>query len=233
MFSPAEWAAFTALLAIPAGLLPMLYGFRFDDGSIGTDCVRVELDHDHRPEEPNPIHVKAAHLRTVLGAGMFGFGFVFPVFADQLDSSAQNRHIPQSVRSAAERLPAVEDLIAAVIIDATGRQWWAVAPRHVPNLGPILLHLPATAPENWRIPESLDASLWTAALALDDTTMQHCCVCALCTQMPVRPVECATGTPRRVLECPRRTPDREAGAPDLTRRRRVPLPTGSTRNPAK
>lgn len=156
------------LLAMPAGLLPMLYGFRFDGSSIDTDCVRVALDHDRKPEDPNPLHVKAAQLRTVLGAGMFGFGFVFPVFADQLDSGAQNRHIPQPVRSAAARLPAAADLIAAAIIDATGRQWWAVVPRHVPNLEPILLHLPATPPENWRIPEGLDASLWTAALALDD-----------------------------------------------------------------
>lgn len=156
------------LLAMPAGLLPMLYGFRFDGRSIDTDCVRVAWDHDRKPEGPNPLHVKAAQLRTVLGTGMFGFGFVFPVFADQLDSSVQNRHIPQPVRSAAERLPAAEDLIAAALIDATGRQWWAVVPRHVPNLEPVLLHLPATAPENWRIPESLDASLWTAALALDD-----------------------------------------------------------------
>lgn len=175
------------LLAMPAGLLPMLYGFRFDGNSIDTDCVRVALDHDRKPEDPNPLHVKAAQLRTVLGAGMFGFGFVFPVFADQLDSSVHNRHIPQPVRSAAERLPAAEDLIAAAIIDATGRQWWAVVPRHVPNLEPILLHLPATPPENWRIPESLDASLWTAALALDDRN--HDALLRLGTRIRARPGE--------------------------------------------
>lgn len=170
------------LLAMPAGLLPMLYGFRFNGSSIDTDCVRVELNHDRKPEDLNPLHVKAAHLRTVLGSGMFGFGFVFPVFADQLDSSARNRHIPTPVRSAAERLPAAEDLIAAAIIDATGRQWWAVTPRHVPDLDPILLHLPATHSEDWRIPESLDASLWTAALALDENN--HAALLRLGTTRP-------------------------------------------------
>ena len=114
---------------MPAGLLPMLYGFRFDGSSIDTDCVRVELEHDRKPEDPNPIHVKAAQLRTVLGAGMFGVGFVFPVFADQLDSSAQNRHTPQPVRSAAERLPTAADLIAAAIIDAF---WWGLTLRAPP-----------------------------------------------------------------------------------------------------
>ncbi|WP_280433985.1 hypothetical protein [Nocardia carnea] len=170
------------LLAMPAGLLPMLYGFRFDGSSIDTDCVRVELNHDRTPHEPNPLHVKAAQLRAILGTDMFGFGFVFPVFADQLDSGAGNHHIPEPVRTAAERLPAAEDLIAAATIDATGRQWWAVVPRHVPGLDPVLLHLPATPPENWRIPESLDASLWTAALALDENN--HAALLRLCTMRP-------------------------------------------------
>lgn len=156
------------LLAMPAGLLPMLYGFRFDGTNIDTDCVRVDLNRDRAPGAPNPIHVQAAHLRTVLGPGMFGFGFVFPVFADQLDARARNRHIPAPVRLAAERLPAAEDLIAAATMDATGRQWWAVVPRHAPGLEPVLLRIAAVARADWRIPESLDASLWTAALALDD-----------------------------------------------------------------
>lgn len=159
------------LLAMPAGMLPMLYGFRFDGISIDTDCVRVELDRDRGPDDPNPLHVKAAHLRTVFGAGMFGFGFVFPVFADQLDARAHNRHIPAPVRAAAKRLPAAEDLIAAALIDATGRQWWAVVPRHIPGLAPIVVHLPAVPLEDWRIPDGdgIHTSLWTAALALDDT----------------------------------------------------------------
>lgn len=170
------------LLAMPAGLLPMLYGFRFDGSSIDTDCVRLELDRDRRTGDPNPFHIKAAHLRKTLGTGMFGFGFVFPVHADQLDSSADNRHIPAPVRTAAEQLPAAEDLIAAAIIDATGRQWWAVIPRHIPDLNPILLHLPATSPQDWRIPESLDASLWTAALALDEAN--HAALLRLSTTRP-------------------------------------------------
>jgi hypothetical protein len=155
------------LLAMPAGLLPMLYGFLFDGRIIHSDCVGVDLAHDRGPHDPNPIHLKAASLRKILGPGMFGFGFTFPVFSDQLDDRPRNRHIPVPVRTAAEQLPTADDLIAAVTIDATGRQWWAVVPRHMPGLDPILLHLPATAPEHWRIPESLDASLWTAALALD------------------------------------------------------------------
>lgn len=157
------------LLAMPTGLLPMLYGFRFDGATIHSDCVAVDLSRDRAAGEPNPIHVKAAQLRTVLGPGMFGFGFAFPVFADQLDARACNRHIPAPVRTAAGQLPAADDLIAAATIDATGRQWWAVAPRHVPGLEPVLLRLPAVPAEDWRLPESLDASLWTAALALDES----------------------------------------------------------------
>lgn len=156
------------LLAMPAGLLPMLYGFRFDGAAIHTDCIAVVLDRDRGPDDPNPIHLKAARLRKVLGRGMFGFGFAFPVSADQLDPVARNRHIPAPVRAAAEQLPAATDLVAAVTIDATGRQWWAVVPRHIPGLEPILLRIPAAPREHWQIPESLDASLWTAALALDD-----------------------------------------------------------------
>ncbi|NUP26486.1 MAG: hypothetical protein HOQ44_07290 [Nocardia sp.] len=156
------------LLAVPAWLLPLLYGFRFDGTVVHTECVGVVLDRDRAAGEPNPLHVQAAHLRSLLGPGMFGFGFTFPVFADQLDSRARNRHIPEPVRIAAERLPTVDDLIVAATIDATGRQWWAVVPRHMPELAPILLRVPAVAPADWRLPGSLEASLWTAALALDD-----------------------------------------------------------------
>ncbi|MEU1982208.1 hypothetical protein [Nocardia sp. NPDC019395] len=156
------------LLAMPAGLLPMLYGFLFDGKIVHSDCVGVDLGRDRGTDDPNPIHLKAAYLRKILGPGMFGFGFTFPVFSDQLDDLPRNRHIPAPVRAAAEQLPTAYDLIAAVTIDATGRQWWAVVPRQMPGLDPILLRLPATPSENWRIPESLDASLWTAALALDD-----------------------------------------------------------------
>lgn len=111
------------LLSLPISTLPVLYGFRFDGTAIHTDCAGVDLDRDRAAGTPNPIHVQAAHLRTVLGPGVFGFGFAFPVFADQLDGSARNRHIPAPVLTAAERLPAVDDLIAAATIDAIGRQW--------------------------------------------------------------------------------------------------------------
>ncbi|GGL35264.1 hypothetical protein [Nocardia jinanensis] len=161
------------LLSMPARLLPILYGFRFDGTAVHTDCARVDLDRERASGEPNPIHAQAAHLRTVLGPGLFGFGFVFPVFADQLDIHARNRHIPAPVRAAAERLPAVDDLIAAATIDATGRQWWAVVPQHLPELEPVLLRFPAVAPADWRLPESFDASLWTAALALDESNHAH------------------------------------------------------------
>lgn len=161
------------LLSLPAATLPVLYGFRFDGTAIHTDCAGVDLSQDRTSGEPNPIHVQAARLRTALGPGIFGFGFAFPVFADQLDISARNRHIPAPVRAAAERLPAVDDLIAAATIDATGRQWWAVIPQHLPGLEPVLLRFPAIAPQDWRLPESLDASLWTAALALDESNHAH------------------------------------------------------------
>ncbi|MGI5216995.1 hypothetical protein [Nocardia sp. CA-290969] len=170
------------LLAMPAGLLPMLYGFLFDGRIIHSDCVGVDLAHDRGPDDPNPIHLKAASLRKILGPGMFGFGFTFPVFADQLEDHPHNHHIPAPVRTAAAQLPAPGDLIAAVTIDATGRQWWSVIPRHMPGLDPILLRIPAVAPEHWRIPDSLDASLWTAALALDEAN--HAALLRLRTTCP-------------------------------------------------
>lgn len=37
----------------------------------------------------------------------------------------------------------------------------------------MLLRFPAVAPQDWRLPESLDASLWTAALALDESNHAH------------------------------------------------------------
>ncbi|WP_327150240.1 hypothetical protein [Nocardia sp. NBC_01329] len=109
------------LLFLPAATLPMLYGFRFDGTTIHADCAGVDLGRDRTCGEPNPLHVQAAHLRAVLGPDTFGFGFAFPVFADQLDVLARNRHIPAPVRAAAKRLPAIDDLIAAATIDATGR----------------------------------------------------------------------------------------------------------------
>ncbi|MFI6312176.1 hypothetical protein ACIBEK_18900 [Nocardia fusca] len=156
------------LLAAPTGPMPVLYGFRYDGTSIRAECAQVDLSRDRGAHDPNPIHVQAAKLRISLGPGVFGFGFVFAVFADQLDDRAENRHIPPQVRTAAQRLPGAGDLVAAATIDATGRQWWAVVPRHVPGLEPVLLRIPATAPTDWQLPGSLDASLWTAALALDD-----------------------------------------------------------------
>ncbi|MEU4315596.1 hypothetical protein [Nocardia sp. NPDC024068] len=161
------------LPALPADSLPVLLGFRFDGETIHSECAEVYLSGDRGPREPNPIHAAAARIRTVLGDGMFGFGFVFPVFADQLDSRADNSHIPAPVHTAAARLAAPSDLIAAATIDAAGRQWWAVLPRHLPGFAPILLRFPAVAPQDWRLPESLHASLWTAALALDVTNHPH------------------------------------------------------------
>ncbi|WP_328398093.1 hypothetical protein [Nocardia sp. NBC_00416] len=156
------------LLSVATEPLPVLYGFHYDGATVHAECVRVDFSRDRGPDEPNPIHVHAAKLRTVLGPGMFGFGFVFVVFADQLAYRPANRHIPQQVRRAAERLPGATDLLVAATIDATGRQWWAVAPRHLPELDPVCLRLPALDPADWSLPESLDSSLWTAALALDD-----------------------------------------------------------------
>lgn len=161
------------LLSMPTELMPLLYGFRYDGESIDADCATVDLSGSRSDQEPNPIHLQAARLRTTLGPDMFGFGFVFVVFADQLDDREENGHIPSQIRTAAAQLPGADDLIAAVTIDATGRQWWAVVPRHLPDLDPIRLHIPATAPEHWRIPETLDASLWTAALALDKSNRKY------------------------------------------------------------
>ncbi|MGW0178814.1 hypothetical protein [Nocardia sp. NPDC003345] len=161
------------LPTLPAESLPVLLGFRFDGETIHSECAEVYLDGDRGPREPNPIHTAAARIRAVLGAGMFGFGFVFPVFADQLDSHAANRHIPRPVRTAAARLGVPSDVIVAATIDATGRQWWAVLPRHLPGLAPVLLRIPAVAPRDWQLPDSLHASLWTAALALDTANHPH------------------------------------------------------------
>ncbi|WP_280406924.1 hypothetical protein, partial [Nocardia carnea] len=102
------------LLSTPAILGPMLYGFRFDGETIHAECAAVDLTGDRGEFEPNPIHLRAAHLRTALGPGIFGFGFVFMVFADQLTDQPENRHIPDQVRVAARQLPGVDDLIVAV-----------------------------------------------------------------------------------------------------------------------
>ncbi|WP_328391468.1 hypothetical protein [Nocardia sp. NBC_00416] len=161
------------LLSMPTSLMPMLYGFRCAEDGIDAECATVDLTGDRHDDEPNPLHLRAAHLRSLLGPDMFGFGFVFVVFADQLDDRDENRHIPAQVRSAAARLPGVDDVIVAVVIDATGRQWWAVVGRHLIELDPVRIHIPATAPESWRIPETLDASLWAAALALDEANHPH------------------------------------------------------------
>lgn len=158
------------LPAVPAGSLPVLFGFRFDGETIHAECA--EVDPSRGVTDPNPVHVAAAQVRAVLGPGMFGLGFVFLVFADQLDSRATARHIPAPVRTAAARLPTGSDLLAAATIDATGRQWWAVRP-HRCRTDPILLRYPAVAPGDLRLPESIDASLWTAALALDDANHPH------------------------------------------------------------
>ncbi|WP_040791526.1 hypothetical protein [Nocardia paucivorans] len=161
------------LLSMPTTFMPLLCGFRYDGESIDADCATVDLSGSRSDRDPNPIHLQAARLREALGSDMFGFGFAFVVFADQLDDREENGHIPSQVRAAAEQLPGADDLIAAVTIDATGRQWWAVVPRHLPGLDPIRLHFPATPPEHWRIPDTLDASLWTAALALDKSNRKH------------------------------------------------------------
>lgn len=161
------------LLSMPTGLMPILYGFRYDGTGIGTECLSLDLTRERTAHDPNPIHLCAARLRQALGRDMFGFGFVFVVFADQLDDREENRHIPAQVRAAAEQLPGIDDLIVAVTIDATGRQWWAVVPRHLTDLDPVRIHLPATPPEDWRLPETLDASLWTAALALDKSNREY------------------------------------------------------------
>ncbi|MFI1460313.1 hypothetical protein [Nocardia carnea] len=157
------------LLSMPTTLLPMLYGFRYDGVGIDAECAAVDLAGDRRDHEPNPVHVRAAQIRTALGSGMFGFGLVFAVFADQLADRPENRHIPELVRAAADQLPGIDDLVVAVVIDARGRQWWAVAGRHLPELDPVRIRVAASPPEQWRIPKSFDASLWTAALALDAT----------------------------------------------------------------
>ncbi|MGW4068161.1 hypothetical protein [Nocardia grenadensis] len=158
------------LPVVPAGSLPVLFGFRFDGETIHAECA--EVDPSRGVTDPNPIHVAAARVRAVLGPGMFGFGFVFLVFADQLDSRDAARHIPAPVRTAAARLPAGPDMLAAATIDAAGRQWWAVRP-HQCAADPVLLRYPAVAPPDWRLPESIDASLWTAALALDAANHPH------------------------------------------------------------
>ncbi|MFI9532917.1 hypothetical protein ACIG56_06705 [Nocardia fusca] len=165
-------AAITAhfLPVVPAGSLPVLFGFRLDGETIHAECA--EVDPSRGVTDPNPIHAAAARVRAVLGPGMFGLGFVFLVFADQLDSRGTARHIPAPVRTAAARLPAGSDVLAAATIDATGRQWWAVRPHHC-EADPIVLRYPAVAPSDWRLPESIDASLWTAALALDDANHPH------------------------------------------------------------
>ncbi|MGW5384962.1 hypothetical protein [Nocardia sp. NPDC003963] len=172
------------LLSMPTTLLPMLYGFSCDDRGIAAECVGVDLTGDRCAHELNPLHLRAAHLRNTLGPDMFGFGLVFVVFSDQLADRPENGHIPEQVRVAAERLPGLDDdVLVAVVIDARGRQWWAVAARHLPELDPIRIHIPATTPELWRIPGTLDASLWTAALALDD--INHLELCRL-VQEPLR-----------------------------------------------
>ncbi|WP_328391925.1 hypothetical protein [Nocardia sp. NBC_00416] len=161
------------LLTMPTAMLPMLYGFRYADGGIDAECAPVDLTGDRLDSELDPLHLRAADLRNALGPGMFGFGLVFVVFADQLTDRPENRHIPERVRVAADQLPGVDDLLVAVVIDARGRQWWAVASRHLSELDPVRMHVPATPPERWRIPETFDASLWTAALALDDADHPH------------------------------------------------------------
>ncbi|MFI5720979.1 hypothetical protein [Nocardia sp. NPDC051750] len=161
------------LLSTPWTLGPMLYGFRFDGEAIHAGCAAVDLTGDRGADEPNPIHLRAAQLRTELGPETFGFGFVFPVFADQLADRPENRHIPEQVRRAARQLPGVGDLIVAVVMDATGRQWWAVADRNLIELDPVRIRVAATPPDQWQLPGTLDASLWTAALALDETNHPH------------------------------------------------------------
>ncbi|MGW0179105.1 hypothetical protein [Nocardia sp. NPDC003345] len=117
--------------------------------------------------------MRSAEIRIARGPGMFGFGLVFVVAADQLTDRPENRHIPRRIRTAARRLPGPDDLLTTIVIDAHGRQWWAVTSRHLPELEPVRIRVPAAPPERWRIPETLDASLWTAALALDDANHPH------------------------------------------------------------
>lgn len=161
------------LLSMPTTPLPMLYGFRYDGTGIDAECAAVDLTGERGETEPNPLHMRAAEIRIVLGPGMFGFGLVFVVAADQLTDRPENRHIPPRLRSAALQLPGPDDLLTAIMIDARGRQWWAVAGRHLPGIEPVRIQVPAAPPAQWRIPETLDASLWTAALALDDANHPH------------------------------------------------------------
>lgn len=161
------------LLSMPTTSMPMLYGFRYEGNAIDAECTSIDLSGERGDHDPNPIHLHAAHLRAVLGPGMFGFGLVFVVFADQLGNRPENQHIPEQVRSGVEQLPGADDLVVAVVIDARGRQWWAVAARYLRELDPIRIYVAATPPERWRLPETLDASLWAAALALDDSNHPH------------------------------------------------------------
>ncbi|WP_084481703.1 hypothetical protein [Nocardia grenadensis] len=91
----------------------------------------------------------------------------------ELTHRPENRHIPEQVRVAVGQLPGSDDVIAAAIADARGRQRWAVVGRHLRELGPVRIHLPATTPDRWHVTAGLDVSLWTAALALDDANHPH------------------------------------------------------------
>lgn len=108
---------------------------------------------------------------------MFGYGFACTIFADQLSDRPENRHIPEQVRSAARQLPGACDLIVAVIMDTTGRQWWAITDRYRTELAPVRIHIPTVSPDQWRLPGTFDASLWTAALALDEGNTHTCYEC--------------------------------------------------------
>ncbi|WP_280421108.1 hypothetical protein [Nocardia carnea] len=165
------------LLSMPPSLLPMLYGFRFDGENIEAESAAVDLTGDRGDGEPNPVHMRAARLRKALGADMFGFGLVFGVCGDQLEDRVETRHIPEPVRVAARQLPGAGDLVVAVVMDATGRQWWAIADRYLIELDPVRIHVPAAAPAEWRLPGTLDASLWTAALALDEANHPYLLRC--------------------------------------------------------
>lgn len=170
------------LLSTPGGLMPMLYGFRFDGEAIDAECAVLDLAGNRAADEPNPIHLRAAQLRAVLGPGTFGFGFIFPVFTDQLADRPENRHIPEQVRRAAQQLPELGDVMVAVVMDATGRQWWAIADLHLIELDPVRIHVPATPPDQWQLPDTFDASLWTAALALDEANHAHLLRLGIATQ---------------------------------------------------